>query len=562
LLKRPILRVLILAAICALTITPFFRSGIPSGHDFEFHMFSWMEVLAQWKQGIVYPRWAALAHWGYGEARFLFYPPESWTLGALLGALLPWKIVPGAFCWLVLTLAGTSMYRLARQWLAPPDALFAAVFYAVNPYHLVIVYWRSAYAELLAAAIIPLMLLCLFRLKERGFRTTIWLALALAAAWLANLPAALMIHFSAAGLAALIALRDRSWQPLLKTSLAVLLGAGLASFYLVPAIYEQPWVNISQVLSPGVRPVDNFLFTTIADPDHNRFNRLVSLVGLAEIVVLAAAMWLARRRQADKAGWILLSVWACATAFLMLSPSNFLWEYLPKLRYVQLPFRWLLCLNVPLAILLAMATRSDGAQSPGKRPANTMKPPFRWITRSIASGLLLFVVLLGAPRIQPAWWDASSDIDLMHEAVLNGGGYEGTDEYVPIGADPYELKINLPQVSDEGAADVNPQILEWSANKRHFVVQTKGTRSLTVRLFNYPAWKVFVNGQPTEAQTSDVTGLIIVPVQPGQNDVQIIFGSTPDRPIGDALSLISIIVLGVAWVKTKRTLPDAPRVEV
>jgi hypothetical protein len=525
-------------------------------------MFSWMEVLTQWNHGIISPRWAAQAHWGYGEARFLFYPPGSWTLGAALGALLPWKAVPGAFCWIVLTLAGMSMYRLARQWLDPSDALFAAIFYALNPYHLVIVYWRSAYAELLAAAIIPLMLLCLLRLKEPGFRPTIWLSLVLAGAWLANVPAALMIHFSAPGLATVMALRERSWQPLLKTSLAVLLGAGLASFYLIPAIYEQPWVNISQVLSPGVRPIDNFLFTTIADPDHNRFNRLVSLVGLAEIVVLAGAMWFARRGQTEKTCWMLLSVWGCATAFLMLSPSNFLWEHLPKLRYVQLPFRWLLCLNVPLAILLAIATRANCAQLPGKRQANTMRPAFQWITRSIVSVLLLSVVVLIAPRIQPAWWDASSDIDLMHEAVLNGSGYEGTDEYVPIGADPYELKADLPRVSNEDGVDLNPQILKWSANERRFVVQTQEKRNLTVRLFNYPAWKVFVNGKPIEAQTSDVTGLIVVPVQAGKSDVRIIFGSTPDRPAGLAISLISIIVLGGAWAKTKGTLPDAARVEI
>ena len=53
-------------------------------------------------------RWASLAHWGYGEARFLFYPPASWTVGAALGALLPWKLVPGAYSWLALTLAGVS----------------------------------------------------------------------------------------------------------------------------------------------------------------------------------------------------------------------------------------------------------------------------------------------------------------------------------------------------------------------------------------------------------------------------------------------------------------------
>ena len=168
-LRNPISRALVLAGACLLAIAPFFWWGSPSGHDFEFHMFSWMEVLGQWKHGIAYPRWAALANWGYGEARFLFYPPASWTLGAALGAALPWKMVPGAYCWMALTLAGAAMYRLAREWLRAPDALFAAVFYAFNPYHLLIAYWRSAYAELLAAALLPLLLLCLLRLNEPVF---------------------------------------------------------------------------------------------------------------------------------------------------------------------------------------------------------------------------------------------------------------------------------------------------------------------------------------------------------------------------------------------------------
>ncbi|MFZ3263705.1 MAG: hypothetical protein WA172_06870 [Terriglobales bacterium] len=572
-LRRPILRFLILAGICWLALTPFFKWGIASGHDFEFHMYSWMEVLSQWKQGVAYPRWAELAHWGYGEARFIFYPPASWTLGAVLGAILPWKMVPGAYCWIVLTGTGISMYALARWWLQPPDALFAATFYALNPYHLLIVYWRSAYAELLAAVIVPLMVLCMVRLREEGFRPTLWLSLTLAGAWLTNDPAALVIYYSAAGLAVVMAVRERSARPLVKTAIAMVVGAGLASFYLLPAIYEQSWVSIAQVLSPGVRPQDNFLFTTLADPDHNRFNLLVSWLAVAEIAILALAIWYSRPARFEKGrleqvrfeknAWTLVAVWGAAAAFVMLPMSNLLWEYLPKFRFVQLPFRWLLCLNASLAILLAMATQEScplqpiTSQESGSPRSIAQSATFRsairrWTTRGLVPSILLVVLLLAGHRIQPPWWDNSGDIAEMEDAISDGTGYDGTDEYVPVGADPSEVKKDLAPVSSSSGSAGSVHMLEWDATAKHFVAHTDRAQKLTVRLFNYPAWKVLVNGKPTATQTTDITGLMVIPVSAGENDVHIYFARTPDRLAGGIVSLISILVFGVAWIMTER----------
>ncbi len=589
--KSPISRSVLLAGVCLLAITPFFWWGNPSGHDFEFHMFSWMEILGQWKHGIVYPRWAALAHWGYGEARFLFYPPASWALGAALGAVLPWKMVPGVYCWIVLTLAGAAMYRLAREWLPAQDASFAAVFYALNPYHLLIVYWRSAYAELLAAALLPLLVLCLLRLflpeSDPSVRPTLWLSLALAAAWLTNAPAAVMIHYSTAGLALVLAamgavrrtVRERSsdpqargrqiwspqiWRPrvrtlvrtLGRTALAILLGAGLASFYLLPAIYEQGWVNLSEVLSPGVRPQDNFLFTTVADPDHNRFNLLVSTVAITEIGVLAFATCFSRRKKhvetaapSTRSGqalgcpvahsatgletpWLPLSAWGAGSAFLMLSVSNLLWQHLPKLRFVQLPFRWLLCMNAALATLLTMAAK-------------------RWTSRVLASAVLLASVIFAGYRNQPPWWEIASDIRDMSDAVADGTGYEGIDEYVPAGADPYELNKNLPRVSTDTGAPVQSKIMAWGQTEKHFTIHAAAPQNITVRLFNYPAWDVVVNGKPTQTQTTDVTRLIVIPVAAGDSDVHIHFRRTIDRVIGNIVSLISLVLLVVVWIETR-----------
>ncbi len=498
-----------------------------------------MEVLGQWKQGIVYPRWAALAHWGYGEARFLFYPPASWTLGAALGALLPWKLVPGAYIWVVLMLAGLAMFRFARSYLSAPDALFAAALYAVNPYHLVIVYWRSAYAELLAAALLPLLVLCVVRLESRSFRPVLWLALTLAAAWLTNAPAAVMIHYSLAALLAVKAVLDRSWRPLAQGALAIALGAGLAAFYLIPASYEQQWVNIGEILSPGVRPQDNFLFTTIADPDHNRFNLLISVVAMAEIGVAAVAVWLSRAWRAQQRGlWILLSVWAGVATLVMLSITNLFWQHLPELRFVQLPWRWLLCLNAALALLLTMAAR-------------------RWSVRALLGAVLLAVVFFVGYRIQPPWWDTSADIQEMHDAMADGIGNEGTDEYVPAGDDSDELNKELPPVSDGSGHPIRTEAMEWAPEEKHFVVRASKPETLDLRLFNYPAWEVTVNGQAVSAQTTEVTGQMLILVPAGTDDVRIHFRRTGDRTVGNLVSLLSVGLLGAAWAVTRSKLVAA-----
>jgi hypothetical protein len=208
---------------------------------------------------------------------------------------------------------------------------------------------------------------------------------------------------------------------------------------------------------------------------------------------------------------------------------------------VQLPFRWLLCMSAPLAVLLTVATGRSRLRSPLKS----------WAARAVVLVSLLAVLLVAGQRIQPPWWDQSGDIQEMADAISDGTGYEGTDEYVPAGADPYELNKDLAPVTSETQSPVNVRQMEWNTTEKHFQVRAESADNLTLRLFNYPAWRVTVNGKPIEAQTSDITGLMIIPIQSGENEIRVSFARTPDRLAGEIISLISLGVFAVLWIKTR-----------
>ncbi len=529
-----LLPVLTIMAAAFAVIVPFFFKNNPSGHDFEFHLFSWMEVLGQWKQGVAYPRWAALAHWGYGEARFVFYPPASWTLGAALGALLPWKVAPGVYIWVALCASGLSMFLLARRCLRRNDAIFAAALYAANPYYIVIVYWRSAFAELLAGALLPLLLLCALRVEREGGGMIVPLGLVVAAAWLTNAPSAVMVNYSLVLLVVIVALVRRSPRVLLHGGIAVLLGAALAAFYILPAAYEEKWVNIAEVLAPGVRPQDNFLFTIINDADHNRFNLLVSLTATTEIIMLAGVAWFARRwRKQQPETWWTLTAWTIAATLLMFSFSFILWQHLPKLRFVQLPWRWLLCLNVAFALHVTVGAR-------------------RVFSRVLVCAVMLIVILVVWRRVQQPWWDTAADIEEMHATIDDGEGYEGVDEYVPIGADAYELKKDARRVAIEGDARARIQVLQWSPESKLFIAEVSKPAELVLRLFNYPAWRVEVNAQAVAAETRETTGQMVIPVEAGRNRVRVTFIRTGDRTVGGWISGTTLLLMIVFAMQHKR----------
>jgi len=259
-----------------LGILPLLIKGNVAAHDLQFHLSSWAEVAQQWRHGTAWPRWAAGANYGFGEPRFIFYPPLSWLLGGLLALWFPVHALPALFSFVAFFAAGCGMFALTRKYLSERLAIAAATCYALNPYHLITVYWDFRVAEMLASAAFPVAILYALECSEKDWRKALPLSLAVAGVWLANAPAAVMLIYTLALLLCVLAFVSRSVSPLLYGVGGILIGLGLAAFYIIPAAFEQSWVNIHGIFGSGLTPKENFLFSVATDAPHTYFNFLVS----------------------------------------------------------------------------------------------------------------------------------------------------------------------------------------------------------------------------------------------------------------------------------------------
>jgi hypothetical protein len=535
-------------------LLPFFWLGTASGHDISFHISSWFDAASQWKEGILFPRWTEWANYGFGEPRFIFYPPLSWMLGAGLGSIFPWTWVPALFVLVAQTLAGVSAFGLLRRTSGNfRFALFGTVAYVANPYALLVIYLRSDFAELLATAFFPLLFLAGLRLsgllKENppGRKAVVQFALLFAAVWLSNAPAGVLASYSLALVFLWAAVTQKRTQPALRGAGGLVLGLGLAAFYIAPAAYEQRWVNISGALAGGLTPNENFLFAVTQDSEHDAFNRIASYIAIlliACIFIAAASEW---RRNSAKAqtddsrkAFAAMIALGVVASVMMVRVTSVLWMLLPKLRFVQFPWRLMMVLAVLFAFFVAVAAR-------------------RALVFSLIA-LALALSLTGAYLVKHTWWD-TEDVNAVKEAMDSKAGFEGTDEYDPLGDDHTDVPQKQPETKvigeksePESGQRAEFRILRWTAEERIVTVRLAAPARIRLKLLQYPAWVVSVNGSAAPLHRTVSYDAVVVAVPAGESRIEARFTRTLDRTIGGCISLVSGLgAVMLLWTSKRRT---------
>jgi hypothetical protein len=517
--------------------------GNSCGHDFDFHLLSWMEVARAWHTGLLHPHWVLDANYGAGEPRLIFYPPASWLLGAALGVLTSWHAAPIPFVLVALLLGGSAMYLLAREWVPAPGAAFAACLYIANPYALFVAYERTAYGELLAGAWLPL--LVLFALRRK--RSMAALGLAVAALWLTNSPAAVVGSYLLALLAVAMWIAEKNPWPAVRAAGGMLLGLGLAAFYIVPAAYEQRWVQIERAITPGMRVQDSFLFAHTADAFHDQVLHAASWIFVAECAVACVAAWVAWRKGRGGTARATLTAMLPIIFLLQLPLSAMIWQYAPHLKFLQFPWRWLMALSVIACVLAAMAL--------GRA---------RWVAAVAASAMVAMTLGFGLLFFQPC--DDDDAVAGQMAVFRSGQGVVGTDEYTPKGTDNASVQQNLPLVrmlrgaEDDMVDSTNGDNPQWHGPAAGAIAAEVSTRRpqgehwmvhifspvpgfAVLRLMDYPSWGVRVDGKTLSFRPHREDGLLTVPLPAGSHAIDVRWTATRDIVAGDAVSCGALLLL-------------------
>jgi hypothetical protein len=573
-----------------IAISPDLIRETSCGHDYDFHLASWLDAAASWRHGLFYPHWAPSPNYGAGEPRFVFYPPLTWMLGAAFGLILPWTGVELAITFSFLVATGLATRMLARQALDDGPATLAGCGALFSGYSMFTAYERSAFGELAGGFWIPLLLLLVFR--DRNPQGSVWrrafdgsatlLALVIAGAWLSNAPLGVMACYLLAAVALTVALLQRSWAPVIRSATAVAVGLGLCAIYLVPAAVEQRWVQIRQATDdPGLAIENSFLFGRHADPNlelHDVELWRVSAIAVTMIAFTLLCIFIAWRRGLlrKRSWWIPLALIPPAVLLLQFPISLPLWNVLPKLRFLQFPWRWLVVVEAPLGIFFAAAIWHAR----------------RWrriIAIGVSSAIFLSIMVVTL-FIFHQDCDSEDSVKGMLTAYRSGQGFLGTDEYAPPGADNSLMAVGLPDACLSNNANVvlaksdDGNIPEWDpANGhcdatyswlRHFGqispehlrldAETPHAGYLILHLRDYAAWKVNVNGRDIAFGAKEAypklprrdDGLMAVPVPQGAVQLDVDWITTGDVVMGRLLSIMSLGYITVLWLIERKLKGD------
>lgn len=511
---KPYLIVLLSAFAAAFSL---FGSRYIPTHDGEYHIIRFWQFFTMLSSGTFFPRWAPDLNNGYGVPLFTFQYPFPNYVGSILHLLglsfvdsVKWTLGIGYL------IAVTMSFVWLRRIFGKPAAVIGAITGAFVPYWFVDLYIRGAVGEVWGIAWVMASMAAVAAGKK------IWIALSVFFLVVShNIMALLFVPMI--GLYALV--KNVALVP------AVMLGIGMASYFWMPALYEQQFIQ-------GLSPVNIFEHF----PDVSQLlipswgsgfrgatgggNEMSYQIGIVPLMLLISAGFLAvtgRGKQYKKETLYALIV--CYGAVVCMLPvSQLLWRILPLAHFIQYPWR---LLSVVLIMVPVIASQVAARYR------------FGW-------GIALCAVLFAYGYSRPVTYEPRTDsYYLSHESLAKGTSSLGNafqTQWFTSGNStmPHEavLSSGLVRVRREA-----PTVFSLD-------ISASGAGTLIMPVAYYPGWVLAISGD-TRIGMPDAQGLLTFSMPEGKYRAAVSLQLTWWQIAAICISILSLSVAAVSFILRK-----------
>lgn len=459
-------------------------------------------------------RWSDSMGKGYGYPLFNFYPPMIYVLSGLIHSL-GFSLITSLNLLMFATflVAGWGMYGLVQALTKRADLAFlGSILYTLYPFHATNVFIRGVYAENLAWSITPLIFWAIHSLLTKG--KTRWLPYLFAFVFLTHLISSYLVAgLSLVWTLALTHLGTQSlWLNLRKLLLSLLLGIGMASFFVVPAMVEKELVQ-AETLTQGYYSYHNHfvsfaqLFTDYTwvygasyfgtPPEEMGFMvGHVHIISLTILLALGSYFGLKHKRFYLA---VFLTILTLATLLLSHQKSSFIYTLIPPLAYLQFPWRVVAWAALPLTLSLSLLL------------ALLPKKLSKILILIIFASLLLY----SQPFFKPRQLDTYQDQDFVSGELTANQQVSSIYDYLP------------------KTVSIIPELYAKDSD-------------FDIPIFYFPGWYAHLDQEPVEITASTPYGLI-TPVDPhiDPHSLTLTWRETPFRKAMNLVSLLTFIGYGV-----------------
>lgn len=517
------------------------------------------------RQGNIYPRWVEGLGFGFGYPLFNFYPPLIYYIAEvfhLIGFGLVWSIKSMLTFGFILSFWG--VYTLVRRKTNDTySSVLGGILYLMAPYHAVLVYVRGAFAEFFAYAMIPWVFVGFDMVQKTGAISLFSLAFALLVVShpLIAFPFVLLfaIYFIA-----IYVIASNKWVLIIKTAIGSLLGLGLSAFFWMPSMFERRFTLVDKILTHGLADY-KMHFVYIRQLLYSPWGYGGSIYGLEDgmsfrvgevhiffaIISTIALLFIVFRRKTQKLTIVEIYIFlgmGLMSAYLTIFKSQYIWDSIRFLWYLQFPWRLLTFVAFFLSVGIALWLR-------------TLKKISRIMIVVIAA---LFIYILYTPLFEPAYYVTDQDNYYITKDQLNWEVSKTSYEFMykdvktkqvgPFFSFPLSKKqLSTTLVDTQNDAQVT--IHKNKVSVKELLIHVQRETTLTLNRSYFPGWKAYVDGKLVAIDHSDAVQRMYVTIPKGTHSVLFRFETTTIRIISwiitfaSALLWLYFVQIETMWAK-------------